>query len=395
MSTQIPLARIASASAYSPSHGFLSERSPSPPSPTDIEDIFVDGNPRPAADPSPDDIHPRWKRRLHHLLEHPTSSPSAFLLHWCITGLILFSALVTTLETVPAFHAISGGVWFGLESSLVALFTVEYLARCIAWSYSWSAEFRWVGSFFGILDLLAILPYYIEIAMQEDTSTLFRFSILRTFRLLRVFRPFRYSSTLLLHVTMPTVSGFRRANCTWQNDRSHVPLVSPLPACSARAQLLRMHGPNYTLLSEALGTQPSGPSSILTATPANSQYVSSSHHFSVLSSCLVKSIPAAAWFVIVTITTVGYGEITPRSFLGRLITLPLLVFGLLLIALPSFVLGREFSIVWNEMTSGQMSSDTPHFLPHENGPDMTARAPGACRRGCERWGQATGTLEIL
>jgi len=43
---------------------------------------------------------------------------------------------------------------------------------------------------------------------------------------------------------------------------------------------------------------------------------------------------------------VGYGEITPRSFLGRLVTLPLLVFGLLLIALPSFVLGREFTIVW-------------------------------------------------
>jgi hypothetical protein len=50
------------------------------------------------------------------------------------------------------------------------------------------------------------------------------------------------------------------------------------------------------------------------------------------------------------ITTVGYGEITPRSFLGRLVTLPLLVFGLLLIALPSFVLGREFSLVWERMT---------------------------------------------
>jgi potassium voltage-gated channel Shal-related subfamily D member 2 len=48
---------------------------------------------------------------------------------------------------------------------------------------------------------------------------------------------------------------------------------------------------------------------------------------------------------------VGYGEITPRSFLGRLVTLPLLVFGLLLIALPSFVLGREFSIVWEKMAS--------------------------------------------
>lgn len=67
------------------------------------------------------------------------------------------------------------------------------------------------------------------------------------------------------------------------------------------------------------------------------------------------SIPAAAWFVLVTITTVGYGEITPRSFLGRLLTLPLLVFGLLLIALPSFVLGREFSLVWEEMTRDGVS----------------------------------------
>jgi potassium voltage-gated channel Shal-related subfamily D protein 2 len=45
---------------------------------------------------------------------------------------------------------------------------------------------------------------------------------------------------------------------------------------------------------------------------------------------------------------------TPRSFLGRLITLPLLIFGLLLIALPSFVLGREFSMIWNDMTSGHV-----------------------------------------
>jgi len=54
------------------------------------------------------------------------------------------------------------------------------------------------------------------------------------------------------------------------------------------------------------------------------------------------------------ITTVGYGEITPRSILGRLITVPLLAFGLLLIALPSFVLGREFSIVWDQMIHGEV-----------------------------------------
>ena len=78
------------------------------------------------------------------------------------------------------------------------------------------------------MDLLAIFPYYIEIALQKDTvslsplipprlivlsdalrhitqSTLFRFSILRTFRLLRVFRPFRYNSTLLLCVSVSLV----------------------------------------------------------------------------------------------------------------------------------------------------------------------------------------------
>lgn len=54
------------------------------------------------------------------------------------------------------------------------------------------------------------------------------------------------------------------------------------------------------------------------------------------------------------ISTVGYGEITPRSFLGRLITIPILVFGLLTITLPSFVLGREFSIVWEKMTKNRV-----------------------------------------
>jgi hypothetical protein len=65
------------------------------------------------------------------------------------------------------------------------------------------------------------------------------------------------------------------------------------------------------------------------------------------------------------ISTVGYGEITPRSFFGRLVTLPLLLFGLLLIALPSFVLGREFSIVWNEMMSGH-TPRTPYTQPRHN-----------------------------
>jgi potassium voltage-gated channel Shal-related subfamily D member 2 len=141
-------------------------------------------------------ITPAWRLHLYNLLERPNSSPAAVLVHVLVTVLITFSALVTVLETVPAFHSLPGGLWFGLETSLVALFTVEYVARCVATSYSWSAFFGWVGcaslcfpfpfflslgslthpfsllAFFGIMDLLAILPYYIEIALQKDTVSL-------------------------------------------------------------------------------------------------------------------------------------------------------------------------------------------------------------------------------
>lgn len=70
------------------------------------------------------------------------------------------------------------------------------------------------------------------------------------------------------------------------------------------------------------------------------------------------------------ITTVGYGEITPRSFLGRLVTLPLLVCGLFLIALPSFVLGREFSHVWERMSANQEPAEAETEL---DSPTMSRR----------------------
>jgi hypothetical protein len=98
------------------------------------------------ASPSTMMITPAWRLHLYNLLERPNSSAAAVLVHVLVTVLIVFSALVTILETVPgALHSLPGGLWFGLETSLVALFTVEYVARCAATSYSWSGLFGWVG----------------------------------------------------------------------------------------------------------------------------------------------------------------------------------------------------------------------------------------------------------
>ncbi|KAG2344449.1 voltage-gated potassium channel [Suillus weaverae] len=310
MSQPIPLSRLRSPAASR----FLTEEQSSP---RDVENVF---STTPLLDQPPDPITTPWKRALFDLLESPTSSSSAFLVHLASTSLIVFSAIVTILETVPSFHSISPRVWFGLETSLVLLFTAEYSARSVAWSSSWISLAKWMFSFYGVIDMLAILPYYIEIILQQDTSVLFRFSILRMFRLLRVFRPFRYNSTILLTIEVMYLAV----------RRSHHALL----ALSFFIAMVLTVFSTLLYFSER-GTWDDNLETFINSDGDATQF---------------QSIPAAAWFVLVTITTVGYGEITPRSVLGRLITVPLLAFGLLLIALPSFVLGREFSLAWEQMT---------------------------------------------
>jgi hypothetical protein len=148
------------------------------------------------------------------------------------------------------------------------------------------------------------------------------------FRLLRVFRPFRYNHTILLTIEVMFVS-VRRSQHALLAIGFFVIMV-------------------LTVFSTLLYFAERGTWDELLGTFINTD--GDPTQFS--------SIPAAAWFVLVTITTVGYGEITPRSFLGRLITLPILVFGLLLITLPSFVLGREFSLVWERMSRDCEIEDT-------------------------------------
>ncbi|KIJ59661.1 hypothetical protein HYDPIDRAFT_140475 [Hydnomerulius pinastri MD-312] len=325
MSQPIPLSRIRSPAATR----FLTEE-PQVSSPQDLDDLFPNSS---AFDEPPDAIKSPSKRAAFDLLERPTSSSSAFLVHFASTSLIVFSAVVTILETVPSFHSISPRVWFGLETSLVLLFTVEYSARLFAWSSSWITLVKWMFSFYGVIDMLAILPYYIEIMLQQDTSVLFRFSILRMFRLLRVFRPFRYNSTILLTIEVMYLA----------IRRSHHALLA---LSFFIAMVLTVFS---TLLYFAeRGTWDDTLETFINSDGDPSQF---------------PSIPAAAWFVLVTITTVGYGEITPRSVLGRLITVPLLAFGLLLIALPSFVLGREFSIVWEQMTNHEVRRISSSSFP--------------------------------
>lgn len=89
-------------------------------------------------------IPPGWKAEIYAVMEDPTSSTGAFIVHFFCTALIVISALVTVLETVPAFHSISPGIWFGLETTFVLLFTVEYVLRAVSRSNDWKVLLQWV-----------------------------------------------------------------------------------------------------------------------------------------------------------------------------------------------------------------------------------------------------------
>ena len=229
--------------------------------------------------------------------------------------------MLTTLSTLPAFHTdpSSSKALFGLDTTLVVLFTIEYITRSLAHSDSFAQYYTWATSFFALLDLIAILPYYIEVARNEDTSILFRFSILRTFRLFRVFRAFKYQSQLLLTIEVMYVAVQRSKDA--------------LVALSFFILLVLVFFSTLIYFAER-GTWDGNIGAFLDADGDPS---------------LFDSIPQTAWFALVTMSTVGYGDVVPRSMLGKLLTVPLLMFGLLLIALPSFVLGRNFAIVFDAM----------------------------------------------
>ncbi|QRV76348.1 ion transport domain-containing protein [Ceratobasidium sp. AG-Ba] len=288
-----------------------------------------------------------WRREMFMLMEQPNSSTSAFVIHFFSTFLIAFSACVTTLETLPAFRASDERVWFGIETALVALFTLEYGARCFAHSETWSQLWNWATSFFPVLDLIAILPFYLLLILKFDMTAIFRFSILRVFRLLRVFRPFRYSNTILLTIEVMFLAVKRSRDA--------------LLALGFFVLMALIVFSTLIYFAER-GTWDSTLETFVNSDGDPTQF---------------DSIPAAAWFVLVTITTVGYGDIIPRSFLGRLLSVPLLLFGLLLIALPSFVLGREFASVWEHMGGNMLQGDDEAVAEarrHLNDSPMITRA---------------------
>jgi voltage-gated potassium channel len=228
------------------------------------------------------------RRRLYSVI-FEADTPAGRRFDIALVVAILLSIVVVVLDSVPAFGVRHRTTMDALEWAFTLLFTVEYVARLLCVRH----PLRYATSFFGIIDLLSVVPTYFSLFVPEAAALL----DIRILRLLRVFRIFK----LTLYVAEYTMLG------------------SALRA-SARKILVFLSVVVMAVL--VLGTV---------------MYVveGPQHGYT--------SIPVAMYWAIVTMTTVGYGDITPQTGLGKLIASFMMLLGWGILAVPTGIVTAEMT----------------------------------------------------
>lgn len=262
------------------------------------------------------------RRRVYEIIEigHGEDRASA-IFDAVIVTLIVLNVAAFVADTVPWIRAGWGQWLYRFEVFSVAVFTVEYALRlwvAVEVPYlsrlpSWRARIRQAVRPALLIDLLAILPFFLSHFFAIDLR------VLRTLRLLRFLKLSRYSPAM--HTLIRVISNERKAL-----------LGAGLLLATA---LLFSSTLMYYLESEA---QPDK----------------------------FGSVPDAAWWAIATLTTVGYGDVTPITALGRFIGGLTMVIGLCVLALPVAIIStgfaqelqrRDFVVTWSLMSRVPLLAD--------------------------------------
>lgn len=214
---------------------------------------------------------------------------------------IVLSVVVVMLESVDSLASSWGGVLRGIEWAITILFTVEYLVRLIVVRHSW----RYATSFFGIVDLLAILPTYLSLLTAGSRSL----TVVRALRLVRVFRVFKLGRYV---------------------QESQV-LLRALKATQAKIIVFLLVIMTLVLI---MGTIIYVIESPLPET-----------HFT--------SIPKGVYWAIVTITTVGYGDIAPQTVAGQALAAVAMLLGYAIIIVPSGIFSVEIIMAHKQNVTTQ------------------------------------------
>jgi len=227
-----------------------------------------------------------WRLRLYAVIfESETRAGRVFDL--ALIGVILFSVLVVVLDSVQSIHARWGDVFTVLEWGFTIVFTLEYIGRLACLQQPW----RYARSFYGVIDMLALLPTYLAI-LVPGLSVLIDVRILRLLRVFRIFKLSHYAAEYRSLVTALAAS--RRKIMVFVGFIMMVVLVLG------------------TLMYVVEGSQ---------------------HGFT--------SIPVAVYWAISTMTTVGYGDLVPKTDIGRAIASIMMLLGWGVLAVPTGIVSAE------------------------------------------------------
>lgn len=229
-----------------------------------------------------------FKQRAH-IIIYGTSTKAGRYFDLILLGLILLSVLLVMMETVTEFDLKYHDELVLLEWIITGFFTIEYFLRIISINRPW----KYIFSFYGIIDLLAILPMYLSFFFI-GTSIL---SVVRSLRLLRLFK-------ILNHPQFTSQS---------------VQLKKAINASRGKIVVFIYFVLIITIIIGALMYVVEGKQSGFT------------------------SIPASIYWTIVTLTTVGYGDISPVTPLGQFIASFVMILGYGIIAVPTGIVTAEIA----------------------------------------------------
>ncbi|XP_061599785.1 potassium voltage-gated channel subfamily F member 1-like [Cololabis saira] len=254
----------------------------------------------------------RCQRLLWRLMEKPGSSPAARVVAIASFLSILVSAVVMCVGTIPELQVedaegklVEHPILEGIETACMLWFTAEFLLRLASSPH----KLRFLLSFMNIIDFMAIAPFYVVLSlthlgsasMMELGNVQQAVQALRILRIARIFKLARHSS------------GLQTLTCALKRSLAELGL------------LLMYMGVGIFVFS-ALG------------------YTMEQSH----PETLFRSIPQSFWWAIITMTTVGYGDIYPKTTLGKCNAALSFLCGVIAIALPIHPIINNFVVFYNQ-----------------------------------------------
>uniref|UniRef100_A0A8C0P7G1 A-type voltage-gated potassium channel KCND1 n=1 Tax=Canis lupus familiaris TaxID=9615 RepID=A0A8C0P7G1_CANLF len=248
-----------------------------------------------------------FRQTMWRAFENPHTSTLALVFYYVTGFFIAVSVITNVVETVPC-GTVPGSkelpcgerysvAFFCLDTACVMIFTVEYLLRLFAAP----SRYRFIRSVMSIIDVVAIMPYYIGLVMTNNEDVSGAFVTLRVFRVFRIFKFSRHSQGLRI-------------------------LGYTLKSCASELGFLL-----FSLTMAII---------IFATVMFYAEKGSSASKFT--------SIPASFWYTIVTMTTLGYGDMVPKTIAGKIFGSICSLSGVLVIALPVPVIVSNFSRIYHQ-----------------------------------------------